>query len=149
MKELIPYSSVYATASYFSSCAKLQTAGGLLEQFKTFLSRYFIAFLKINTHDTYSPFCRHSERASQGPFLSWRVSYSLKQDLCSDFSAAVGLNFIYVFSLFSLAVPLYQVNKRLVSHKAGEVITAQLCYHCAHRPWARRSIPARGSSQDL
>ena len=113
LKELIPCSSVLCNWHFTSSSwAKLQTAGGLLEHFKTFLSRYFIAFLKINTRATHSPFCRHSERVSQGPFFSWWVSYSSKQNLCSDFSTAVGLNFISFFSR-SLIVPLYQVNKCL------------------------------------
>lgn len=113
LKELIPYSSVPRNQHFTSSSwAKLQTAGGLLEHFKTFLSRYFMAFLKINTHAIHSPFCRHSECVSQGPFFSWWVSYSSKQNLCSDFSTAVRLNFISSPPP-SLLVPLYQGNKCL------------------------------------
>lgn len=109
LKELIPYSSALRKWYFTSSSwAKLQTAAGSLEHFKTFLSRYFIAFLKINTHATHSPLCRHSERVSQGPFFSWRVSYS-KENLCSSFSAAVKFSFFPP----SLVFPLYQVNKCL------------------------------------
>lgn len=139
LKELIPYSSVPRNQHFTSSSwAKLQTAGGLLEHFKTFLSRYFMAFLKINTHAIHSPFCRHSECVSQGPFFSWWVSYSSKQNLCSDFSTAVRLNFISSPpqpaspSLPGEQVPLYII-------KEVRVIPAQSCYHCAHTPSRSRA----------
>lgn len=68
LKELAPYSSVPCKQRFTSSSwAKLQTAGGWLEHFKTFISRYPVAFLTINTRASIR---RHGEHLSQGPFLS-------------------------------------------------------------------------------
>ena len=134
LKELIPYSSILCNRHFTSSSwAKLQTAGGLLKHFKTFLSRYFIAFLKINTHARHSPFCRYSECVSQGQFFSWWVSHS-KQNLCSDFFTAVRFDLISLF-FFPLqpdspSLPGEEVPSHIM--KEERVIAAQLCYHCAH-----------------
>lgn len=80
LKELTPYSSVPWNWHFISSSwAKLQTAGGFLEHFKTFLSRYIIASFRINTHATHSPFCRSSECVSQAPSISCAA-----KSLCSS-----------------------------------------------------------------
>lgn len=149
LKELIPYSSVLCNQHFTSSSwAKLQTAGGLLEDFKTFLSRYFIAFLKINTHATHSPFCRHSERVSQGPFLVGEFLIHQSKNLCSDFSAAVGLNFISFFppQPGSPSLPGEQVPSHI--HK-GEgyhnTVVLSLCSHSllGHSPLTEHPGSAR------
>lgn len=128
-----------------SRWTKLQTAGGLLEDLKTFLSKVLYYFLRNKyTCHTFPPLA-DTMNLYPRDYFCWWISHSLKANFCSDLSTEARLHFI---PRHHLVVALPQAKKCLPpSTRDGKVLPVQLCCQCAHSlsrgtgPW--HSIPAQ------